>query len=169
VATIAVDCSDGEGDLEYTTSTADSSYTVKIAGGSLCGKEEATEFVFEAYAQSGAERVANLHPVEPASGVIHVLEKMEWLFAGSSQPDPGNRSLKYDDDASNGISPVPMPYCLKDPRSGPFSLDPNEVTGVLPPGHTSCLITTTETAQDSTGGDREDIAYTSLDGYRLFP
>lgn len=166
VNTVGIDCPEnGGGSLQFTTSTADSSYTVKVAGGS-CGKD--AEFVFEAYATGATERVANLHPVDPgATGAIHVLEKMEWVFTGSGQPDPANRSLKYDDEAP--YNPVPMPYCLKDPRSGPFDLDSTQLNGVLPEGHTSCLITTIETADSVSGGTREDIAYTSVDGYRAFP
>jgi SdrD B-like domain len=166
VNTVQVDCASTDpADLQFYTETADSTYTVQIQGGDLCNKS--AEYVFEAYAENSAERVANFHSAAGGTGTVQLVERMTWVFSGTDQPDPANRSLKYDDDASDGINPVPMPYCLKDPRLAgeEFLLDPSELTGVLPSGATSCLITTTESA----GGDRTDFAYTEVDGYRLWP
>lgn len=173
VNTVTLDCSGDDAARTTTTTTGGNTYTVQLAGGTLCNKGTAT-YVFQLY--GGDTRVADFHPfASGSSGLVHLAEKLEWTFSGTAQPDPANRSLKYDDIAPYGDSLRPMPYCLKDPRKaggGELELDPANLTGVLPPPtapdttrHTSCLITSTE----GVGGKRTDISYSSIDGYRLFP
>ena len=166
VPTVTIDCSGDTPPALVETGTEPNTYAVQLGSGELCGKEGPREYVFHTF-QQGATRVADFHPVDEAAGDIHLVERMTWGFTGTDQPLPGNRALKYDDDPSNGITPVPMPYCLKDPRvpGEDFALDPDEVTDVLPGTHTSCLLTSTERA----GGTREDFAYSSVDGFRFYP
>ena len=172
VNTVTLDCSGTDAARSATTTSGGNTYTVQLAGGALCNKGTAT-YVFQLY--GGDTRVADFHPLAGGGGQVHLTEKMEWTFSGTAEPDPANRSLKYDDIAPYGDSLRSMPYCLKDPRKaggGELELDPANLTDVLPlptaPDttlHTSCLITSTESA----GGKRTDISYSSVDGYRAFP
>ena len=164
---VAVNCADAGSLSPPPVVSGGTRYTVKISGGCKNGS-----FVLEAYAPDTVQRVANFHPV--GSGPltkIYVIEKMEWSFTGTGQPDPAGRSLKYDDDPSNGINPVPMQYCVKDPRGAdPWTLVGDLTTGILPGidgTETSCLLTSTEKADGTYR--REDWIFSSVDGYRLGP
>jgi len=97
--------------------------------------------------------------------VAQFLEVITWTFA-----DPPNvvggaaqqRTLYYDDHVT-GVPERVMPWCLKDPRPiGPGT------TGVLPSGHTSCLIEAN--SQVTMAGDFETThtIYNIGDGKRGF-
>lgn len=147
--------------------TDDTRYTVKVSGDTC----KSGVFVLEAYSPEPTQRVANFHPLAGNPTEMYLIEKMEWSFEGDLQPDPANRSLKYDDDPTNGINPLPMHYCLKDPRASPdpWTLIGDLTTGILPSGETSCLMTSTEKAPTSGSFRREDWIFSSVDGYRLGP
>lgn len=144
-------------------------YTVQIKSDTC----KSGAFVLEAYAPDSSIRVANFHPVNGGGGTIFVVEKMEWSYLGLDQPDPANRRLNYDDDLTDSYPKRAMPYCLLDPRVDGSDFDLEVTTGVLPtgatPAHSSCLISTSESADTSTGGKRVDFAYSSLDGLRTIP
>lgn len=152
-----------------TTSGVGDTYTVWLPIAAVCDSSGDGILVFEAY-KAGDDRVVNLHGGNPLRSVV-VVEQMEWAFDGTAQPDPANRSLKFDDTAPY-TAPVPMQYCTSMPLSNP-GFDPETETPTLVEDWdgfggadiTSCLASTVEEA----GGNRVDLAVTKVDGYRLFP
>ena len=119
VNTISVSCDAPSEDsvLEFNTESETSKYTVWIPEQAVCDKTEGdpAEFVFEAYELDNLTRVANLHNTDSGAGPVTVVERMEWKFTGTDQPDPANRSLKYDDTPPYGDVLEDMQYCLIDP------------------------------------------------------
>ena len=65
------------------------------------------------------------------------------------------------DDSFPYDTPVEMRLCNGDPRTGEFTV-PDGVTGVLPTGATSCMLSST----DSASGTYTAYVYTEVDGAR---
>jgi len=162
--TVSLTCGTSTGPV----STPDDSYTVKFGGSGFCTKAGAQEYVFEAY--TNPDQVKNFHPDGTGTGQIFLVERLRWTIgaptgvAGVSQ----GSVLKYDDVLSDGISPKPMLFCLKDPRGG-TEFDIATSDNVLPAGETSCLIQTTQSptpGSTSASVSRLDYVFSSVDGYR---
>ena len=143
---------------------------MKFGGSGFCTKAGAKEYVFEAY--TNPDQVKNFHPDGTGSGQIYLVERLKWKIAaptGVAGVSQGS-VLKYDDILSDGISPKPMLFCLKDPRGGSDpEFDIATADNVLPAGETSCLIQTTQSpTPDSTSPSvsRLDYVFSSVDGYR---
>ena len=142
-------------------------HTISI---SACDKGT-IEYVFETWTEGVApdlNQVVNFHPVPGQCdncGTATTVEKLTWGI-----DDTQNNVLKYDDDYSNGINPIPMEYCKVDPRDesgGDYDLDDSLTPAdILPGAHTSCLIESTEKASDDAGSTRTDWVYSEVDGYR---
>ena len=132
------------------------------------------QFVF-AYSDAEGNKLASLQPVSAGVKVPDV-EKITWSFTGNSQ---NTLTVVYDDDPAGGYGDVTrvMKYCKLDPRDplsstypdftlkSPYDLYSNSNL-VLPTGETSCLISTTESADTSTGGKFVAYVYSALDGWR---
>jgi hypothetical protein len=149
-----------------------SNYVVTLGSGANCNKSPNTSFIFETWSDGG-NQYAKFVPAGPtgAGEKALLVEKISWTFTGTSQ---NSSSLKYDDDASNGINYVPMPFCNFDPRTGDTGLvldDPTNAAAVLPTGATSCLIESTEKVGATSGqaSTRTDYVFSSVDGFRLIP
>jgi len=145
------------------------SYVVQVGVGQNCTKSADSQFVFETWSD-GNTQYAKLVPAGSAgSGTAYVVEKITWSFTASSQ---NATTLRYDDDLSNGLSFVPMPFCNYDPRAGELTLVvPTDAAAVLPSGATSCLIASTESVDDTLGAPdtRVDYVFSSVDGIRTTP
>jgi len=135
--------------------------------GGCKGPVDGLLFNFDAGVDAGRKFVDFVtEPVDAnPSTVAQFLEVITWTFA-----DPPNvvggaaqqRTLYYDDHVT-GVPERVMPWCLKDPRPiGPGT------TGVLPSGHTSCLIEAN--SQVTMAGDFETThtIYNIGDGKRGF-
>jgi len=172
--TVSLTCGTSTGPV----STPDDSYTVKFGGSGFCTKAGAQEYVFEAY--TNPDQVKNFHPDGTGTGngeYVYLVERLSWTIAaptGVAGVSQGS-VLKYDDVLSDGISPKPMLYCLKDPRlpvaSGAYAeWDITTATGVLPTGETSCLIKSTVSTSDTSttppSVSRLDYVFSSVDGVR---
>lgn len=153
--------SDACGDARSVYEVGDDTISV-----SACTKEGDIEYVFETWEEvidGKLEQVVNFHPV-PGSctncGTASTIERLTWSIDKTQ-----NSVLRYDDDLTDGVAPVDMLYCNGDPRSGnpadPYELGPNP-SAVLPAGHTSCLIESTERADET----RVDWVFSEIDGYR---
>ena len=116
--------------------------------------------------QSGSTRVATLHPPGNTTGTkFPVVERIKWTGVGASQ---NPITLSYDDVYPyDGVGALVMPMCTSDPRpnpvGAPFVLGSNP-DGVLPSGHTSCMIVSTEAA--GAGGTYEAYVYSKVDGWK---
>ena len=148
------------------------SYVVKLGEGSNCTKAGANQYIFETWTNGGSQ-FAKLVPAGSAgAGKVYLVEKLIWSLTIQNQ---NSSTLKYDDDASNGISYVPMPYCNYDPRDlgtdpAGLTLKPNVVASSVSSA-TSCLIESIESVDDAAGqpGSRIDYVFSSVDGYRNAP
>jgi hypothetical protein len=176
------------------SASSNSELSVQAGSGDNCKTGTSSlEYVYEKWTE-GTSQYAAFHPVgtdgacdlsaTTAGSCTYFVQKVIWSFSTNQQPDPADRSLKYDDkrDPTDGYEFEAMKYCKKDPRNGTdFGLPtlgaPATVASeILPDGvrndgdaHTSCLITSTESANASGGITRVDFAFTTVDGRMLTP
>jgi hypothetical protein len=179
------------------TASGNTQYTVKAGSDSNCKTgTSSVDYIYEKWTE-GTDQFAAFHPAlsgatcnvastTPQTCTYFVM-KVTWSFGTDLQPDPANRSLKYDDfkPAGGTFSYEPMRYCQVDPRVSGSELDlqPNLGTPavvkatILPDDvpartdgdpQTSCLITSTESV-GPTGISRVDYVFTAIDGRMLTP
>jgi hypothetical protein len=117
---------------------------------------------------NGSTRVATLHPPAGVSGAKYpVVERFKWTHIAGTVPI----TLSYDDTGPTyGDVPVPMPMCIRDPRSpaGTGYVLGSNLDNVLPGSDTSCIISREQhTAVDpADGGTYEAYVFSSVDGWK---
>jgi hypothetical protein len=179
------------------TASGNTQYTVRAGSDSNCKTgTSSVDYIYEKWTE-GTDQFAAFHPAltgatcniastAPQTCTYFVM-KVTWSFGTDLQPDPANRSLKYDDfkPASGSFSFEPMRYCQVDPRVSGSDLDlqpnlgtPAQVKATILPddvparsdgdAQTSCLITSTESV-GPTGISRVDYVFTAIDGRMLTP
>ncbi len=170
------------------------SFTVAGGTGGNCkaAGPEFAEYVYEKWTDGGIQYAA-FHPVS-GDGVCdltvstpgactYFVQKLTWVFQGTAQPDPADRSLNYDDKKNVNLQYElePMKYCKKDPRASgselglavlgsPADVALNVLPSNVPPRadgdlQSSCLITSSESTTATTGEIRRvDYVLTAVDG-----
>ncbi len=139
-----------------------------------CDKTAAQEYVIETWTV-GSQFFFKFvpYPAPASAAEVLLVEKLTSTFDASL----GQTSkLLYDDDESDGLNFVDVPYCKLDPRDpnvvGGLTLGPNVASGaVLPAGATSCLIESTQVADPTTANkvNRLDFVFSTVDGFRTSP
>lgn len=165
-------------------------FAVQSGDGDNCKDgTSSTDYVYEKWSE-GTQQYAAFHPVTgdgacelgsttPGS-CTYFVQRVVWTFTTDQQPDPAGRSLKYDDvrDQTDGYQYEAMKFCKQDPRDGTdFGLPPLGTPAavaedVLPDGtreidgdlHSTCLITSTESADTEGTITRTDFVFTAVDG-----
>ncbi len=150
-----VEAFDGEIDCtetEILIESQDASFSITRGfdlDGGCKGPDDGLLYSFEAGAE-GDELFVDFvtEPVDAdPDTVAQFLEVITWRFDGPPDVPGGEeqlRTLSYDDHV--GAGKRLMPWCLKDPRDGAGDLpvgtvlSPVNPAGIVPAGHTSCLI-----------------------------
>jgi hypothetical protein len=119
----------------------------------LCTKAQG-EYVYETYEWADRTEVHDFGPIGGGGGFIYVTEIHTW----SINNEQGS-TLSYNDD--NLLGDREALYCNFVPDNVPF-VDLDDVTGLFPGNHTTCIIASTEDAD----GDRVDTLASRIDGRR---
>jgi hypothetical protein len=150
-----------------TSTTVDQNYAV--TGGSGTTKLD-QRYVQETWTANGKVNFKftpiSGDPCNPTAGAlrIYLLETLKGdLAVADLNSDQNQVSLGYDDCPPYEESDLkPMPYCLIDP--GPASS--LATTGVLPPGATSCIVSSSQNVVAGAQVHFEYHVYTAFDGGR---
>ena len=176
------------------TASGNTQYTVKAGSDSNCKTgTSSVDYIYEKWAE-GTDQFAAFHPAlsgatcniastTPQTCTYFVM-KVTWSFGTDLQPDPANRSLKYDDfkPAGGNFSYEPMRYCQVDPRvSGSDLLSRTSARrprSRRPSCPTTCRRGRTATRRRRAssrarsvgpGISRVDYVFTAIDGRMLTP
>jgi len=134
---------------------ADQSYLIKLA---VC---KPNLFVFNGGTDAGRPFVS-VWAADQTQPKVPMVERITWPFSANTQ---NPFKLIYTDTFPFvRANAVEMLYCKVDPRTAEFDLGSlydqySERAAVLPQGHTSCLITTTEKTPTAPGGSNTYVAY----------
>jgi hypothetical protein len=143
--------------------TTDESYVIQLAA---CKPDQ--QYVFNS-GTDGGKPFASVWAADELQANVPMVERIRWSFAGNTQ---NPFTVIYDDTFPfSRADAVPMHYCKVDPRTSEFDLDPqfndlSEMGAVLPGSDTSCLISTTESADTATNMKFVAYVYSSIDGWR---